>query len=295
MQPISNTDLILNPDGSIYHLHLLPGEIADTVILVGDPGRVRQVSAHFDTLEVQKENREFVTHTGMCRGKRLSVISTGIGTDNIDIVINELDALVNLDLATRLPLQNRTSLDLIRIGTSGSLNQEVPAGAVILTAVAGGLDGLYHFYEDPDHIQVPGLSRAFSDFTQWKKELADPYFIAGSESLIKTLDDPDQVKGITLSTPGFYAPQARSLRLSPFDPELIQKLNSFNYNGLRICNFEMECSALYALSSLLGHRSATICVAIANRITSDFLEDYKGAVSNLIRTVIDKLTTNAIR
>ena len=294
MQPISNTDLILNPDGSIYHLHLLPEEIADTIILVGDPDRVRQVSEHFDSLEVEKENREFVTHTGSIRGKRLSVISTGIGTDNIDIVVNELDAIANVDLTTRIPLQNRKSLNLIRIGTSGALNEDIPAGTFILTAIAGGLDGLYHFYEDSGNIQVPGLSRAFVESTHWKSQLAEPYFIAGSDSLIDKLYDTEQVKGITLSTPGFYAPQVRSVRLSPFDPQLIQKLNKFDHNGLRICNFEMECSALYALSSLLGHQAVTLCVAIANRVTSDFLEDYKGAVRNLIRTVIDKLTTDAI-
>ena len=289
MVTISHTDLILNPDGSIYHLHLLPEDIADTIILVGDPGRVKQVSSHFDRIELRKENREFVTHTGIFRGKRISVLSTGIGTDNIDIVLNEVDALVNVDLENRTINPNPKRLTLIRIGTSGALHSDIRPGAQIVTQIAGGFDGLYHFYNDPKGVTVPGLSQAFMNYTGWKRNLSEPYFIHASEKLLTLLSGQDQITGITLSTPGFYAPQVRSIRLDPFDKLLIQKLGSFSFNKLRINNFEMESSALYALSALLGHEAITICVAIANRISNAFLEDYKPAIESLITMVLDKL------
>ena len=290
MVPISNTDLILNPDGSIYHLHLLPEDIADTIILVGDPGRVKLVSSHFDQVELQKENREFVTHTGTFHGKRITVLSTGIGTDNIDIVLNELDALVNVDLEQRFVRAEKKSLNLIRIGTSGALHADIPAGTRIISRVAGGFDGLYHFYQDQTPLAVAGISESFMSFTGWKKSLPDPYFIRGSDKLFSQLSEPGQVEGITISTPGFYAPQQRSIRLSPFDNALIQKIGSFTFNEMRINNFEMESSALYALAALLGHHALTICVAIANRISMEFLEDYEPAVESLITMVLDKLT-----
>jgi uridine phosphorylase len=290
MNPISHTDLILNPDGSIYHLHLLPEDIADQIILVGDPGRVKQVSSHFDTIELEKSNREFVTHTGSYKGKRISVLSTGIGTDNIDIVLNELDALVNVDLEQRTIKSEHRSLKLIRIGTSGALHADIAPGEQIIARIAGGFDGLYHFYKDPEGINQEALANTFMVHTKWKKSLAEPYFTRGSEHLLQLLSGPGMVSGITLSTPGFYAPQQRSIRLSPFDQELITKIGSFSFEGMRINNFEMESSALYALSSLLNHQAITICVAIANRISLQFLEDYHGAVDGLITLVLDKLT-----
>ena len=290
MNPISHTDLILNPDGSIYHLHLLPGDIADQIILVGDPGRVKQVSSHFDHIELIKSNREFVTHTGSFKGKRITVLSTGIGTDNIDIVLNELDALVNVNLEQRTINSGHRSLKLIRIGTSGALHADIAPGEQIIARVAGGLDGLYHFYKDPEGINQEGLANTFMVHTKWKKSLAEPYFIKGSEHLLQLLSGPGMVSGITLSTPGFYAPQQRSIRLSPFDQELISKIGSFRFEGMRINNFEMESSALYALSALLNHQAITICVAIANRISLEFLEDYHEAVDGLITRVLDKLT-----
>ncbi len=288
--PISHTDLMLNPDGSVYHLHLVPDDLADTVLLVGDPGRVRQVSSRFDHIELKKSNREFVTHTGVCRGKRLTVISTGIGTDNIDIVLNELDALVNIDLKSRQIKHEHNSLNLIRMGTSGALHAHIEPGSTIMAKVAGGFDGLYHFYNDRDQITVPGIAAAFMGFTHWKSSLADPYFVAASGKLLEIFSTSGQVSGITLSTPGFYAPQVRSIRLSPFDDNLIQKIGAFSFNDMQINNFEMESSALYALSALLGHHAVTMCVAIANRITGEFLEDYKAAVDSLIGMVIHKLT-----
>jgi len=290
MNPISHTDLILNPDGSIYHLYLLPEDIADQIILVGDPGRVAQVSSHFDHIELKKSNREFVTHTGSYKGKRISVLSTGIGTDNIDIVLNELDALVNVNLEQRTIKSEHRSLKLIRIGTSGALHADIAPGEQIIARIAGGFDGLYHFYKDPERFNQEALANTFMVHTKWKKSLAEPYFTKGSEHLLHLLSGPGMVSGITLSTPGFYAPQQRSIRLSPFDQELVSKIGTFSFEGMRINNFEMESSALYALSALLNHQAITICVAIANRISLEFLEDYHGVVDGLITMVLDKLT-----
>lgn len=290
MGPYNNTDLILHPDGSIYHLGLLPEEIADTIILVGDPGRVEQVSSRFDTIRIRKENREFVTHTGTYGGKQISVLSTGIGTDNIDIVLNELDALVNVDLSTRSPKPNPVNLTLVRIGTSGALHSDIVPGTLLLTEIAGGFDGLYHFYQDQTGITVPGLSKAFMGFTHWDQQLAEPYFVRASDRLLRLFNGTELQAGITLSTPGFYGPQFRSLRLMPREGNLIQQLSSFSFEHLKIQNFEMESSALYALSAMLGHNAITICVAIANRVTSQFLEDYKPAVQKVIDQVLHKLS-----
>ena len=290
MKPISQTDLILNPDGSVYHLNLQPEDVAQQIILVGDPGRVVQVSKHFDRLELEKKNREFFTHTGRYKGKRITVISTGIGTDNIDIVLNELDALVNVDLKQRVPTPGHTSLNLIRIGTSGALHADLDPGAWILTRIAGGLDGLYHFYKDPDGYNQTGLAGAFMEHTGWGPNLARPYFIKGSEHLHSLLSESGTESGITLSTPGFYAPQIRSIRLDPGDPTLLSKIGSFRFEGMRIQNFEMESSALYALSGMLNHQAITICIAVANRITREFLEEYHSAVDGLIIHVLEKLT-----
>jgi len=289
---ISHTDLILNPDGSIYHLHLLPGDIADQIILVGDPGRVEQVSSHFEHIELIKSNREFVTHTGSFKGKRITVLSTGIGTDNIDIVLNELDALANVDLEKRTIKSEHRSLNLIRIGTSGALHADITPGRQIISRVAGGFDSLYHFYKDPGKLNMEDLTRAFKDHSGWKPRLSEPYFIKGSEHLYSLLSGPGMESGITISTPGFYAPQLRSIRLMPFDPELISKIGTFRFEGMRINNFEMESSALYALSALLGHQAICICVAVANRISLEFLEAYHESVDELISMVLDKLTLN---
>jgi len=292
MGTIEPTDLLLNPDGSIYHLHLMPGELADTIILVGDPGRVLQVSAHFDTIELQKENREFVTRTGTFRGKRLSVLSTGIGPDNIDIVMNEVDAVCNIDLVSREVKKTRKTLELIRIGTSGALQPDIVPGSVIVTEIAGGYDGLYHFYRDDHHLNIQELAAAFMLHTGWHRSLPEPYFIPASEQLSGRLAEPDWFRGITLSTPGFYAPQCRKLRLYPHDEDLIRKTGTFRYKGMRVANFEMESSALYALSSMMGHHALTVCAGIANRVTKAFLDEYKGVVDALIKKVLDKLTEN---
>jgi uridine phosphorylase len=292
MNTISHTDLILNADGSIYHLALKPEDISSNIILVGDPGRVALVSSFFDQVDVQKVNREFVSHTGRYRGKKISVISTGIGTDNIDIVLNELDALVNVDLETRTIRINKKRLSLVRIGTSGALHEDLEPGTQIMSRIAGGFDGLYHFYQDRDGVTLNDLRDAFIEHTHWKSSLPDPYFVKASERLLALFEEKDQASGITLSTPGFYAPQMRSIRLSPHNEKLIQKLNTFHFNQMQVTNFEMESSALYALSALLGHEAVTLCVAVANRITKEFLDDYKPAMETLIRRVLDKLTAD---
>ena len=288
-EAISPADLILNPDRSVYHLALNPGDAAETVILVGDPGRVATVSAYFDSVEIRKSNREFITHTGHYKGKRLSVISTGIGTDNIDIVLNELDALVNVDLENRCIRKEKKPLTFIRIGTTGALQSDIVPGSTIISTVAGGFDGLYHFYLDEYAVAIKDISESFIKHTGWRKSLPDPYFIHGSERLIALFSGSVPLTGITLSTPGFYAPQMRSIRLRPFDNFLIQKLETFRFNGMRINNFEMESSALYALASLMGHEAITICVAVANRITNQFSEDYKPVMESLISMVLDKI------
>jgi uridine phosphorylase len=292
MKPISHTDLILNPDGSVYHLNLLPEDLAEHIILVGDPGRVARISACFDELELKKQNREFVTHTGRYKGKRITALSTGIGTDNIDIVLNELDALVNVDLKKRIPKPVHTSLNLIRIGTSGALQPGLNPGTRILTRIAGGFDGLYHFYRDPAGHNLKDLSASFMKHTDWGTDLSKPYFIKGSERLYSLLSEQGTESGITISTPGFYAPQFRAIRLDPYDTELLSRIGSFRYEGLLVQNFEMESSALYALAALLDHQAVTVCVAIANRITLEFLEDYHSAVDGLIAHVLEKLTEN---
>lgn len=292
MGPNSHSDLILNPDGSIYHLHLLPGDIARTVILVGDPGRVKRVSNHFEKIEVRKENREFVTHTGLYKGKRITALSTGIGTDNIDIVLNELDALVNVDLENRVLKAEKTKLTLIRLGTCGALHPEIEVGSTILSQLSGGFDGLYHYYKDEHGVSQPQIASSFMKHCSWKESLPQPYFIPCSPRLADLFGEECDHRGITISTPGFYAPQVRGIRLLPYDESLIDKIESFSFEGLRINNFEMESSALYALSALMGHEALTICIAIANRISLSFLEDYKTKVDDLILNTLKTLVRN---
>lgn len=279
--------MILNQDGSIFHLHLLPEDIADTIILVGDQSRVAMVSSFFDTIEVQKQNREFITHTGVYKGKRISAVSTGIGTDNIDIVVNELDALVNIDLKNRVPKENHTQLNLIRIGTSGSLQADIPVDTPVVAKIGLGFDSLLNFYAGRENISNKELEKAFIEHTDWNKNLHRPYFVKSSEKLFKTIGK-DFVAGITISAPGFYGPQGRELRLKTADPKLNEKLQKFTYNQDRITNFEMECSAIYGLSKLLGHNALTVCSIIANRFKKEYSADYKVGVKKLVEEVLNR-------
>jgi uridine phosphorylase len=290
MQEISFTDLILNADGSVFHLHLKPGQVAENVILVGDPNRVPIVSKFFSTIEHKVSNREFITHTGVYNEKRISVISTGIGTDNIDIVVNELDALFNLDLQTRQPKKEHTTLNLIRVGTSGSIHPEIAAGFVAISAWGMGLDNLMNYYRREESAEEMCLRSYFLKNTGWNTSISRPYFVQGSKKLLALLEE-GMVKGITVTAPGFYGPQGRTLRLPLADPEMMEKLRTFSYQGDRIINFEMETSALYGLSSLLGHEAITLCALIANRASHDFLTDHSGVIENFIQRVLKRLSS----
>ncbi len=288
MNKIPESELIINPDGSIFHLHLLPEDIADTILLVGDQGRVEMVSKYFEKIELVKHNREFVTHTGTFNGKRISAISTGIGTDNLDIVINELDALVNIDLVKREVKNQLKSLNLVRIGTSGALQADIPVDSYVLSEYGLGMDGLLNFYA-ADHIYEKEITAAFIEQTGWAAPLNTPYLVKGSEQLFNKLKK-DCFTGITATACGFYGPQGRELRLKPAVDGLNEKLTAFSLGDLRVTNFEMETSALFGLSKSLGHNASTVCAIIANRIQKQFSKDYKKTVNKLIEKTLHDLT-----
>lgn len=287
---IRESELIINKDGSIFHLHLLPEDIADDIILVGDPGRVEVVASFFDTIELKKQNREFYTITGTYNNKRISVISTGIGTDNIDIVVNELDALANIDLKTRTVKKEHKALNLIRIGTSGSLQPDVNVDSFLMSKRSIGFDGLLNFYQGRNEVSDLDFEFAFKYHVQWNHLLASPYVVDASEELIKKLDGDNITKGITISAPGFYGPQGRKLRLPIIDPEINDKIESFEVQGQKITNYEMESSAIFGLSKLLGHNAITLCAIIANRPKGEYSKDYKPVIKELIKYVLEKLT-----
>jgi uridine phosphorylase len=288
MKKDKSADLMLNPDGSVYHLHLTPSEVARDIILVGDPERVCRVSSFFDAIEVRKQNREFCTHTGYLKGKRITVLSTGIGTDNIDIVLNELDALLNIDMDTGLQKEEFTTLNFIRIGTTGGMQESIPLNSFILSRMAAGFDGVLNFYQDRDKVSDLDAEEQFKAYTSWGKQLPSPYFVRSSDVLFDKLNQ-DVVSGITISAPGFYGPQCRTLRLNPSDPGLNAKINSFRYKGMRITNYEMESSALFGLASLMGHQAVSICAMIANRITGEFTKDYVPVIDKLISFTIKQV------
>jgi len=290
MEKPEKSELILNPDGSIYHLHLLPNDIATDIILVGDQGRVEVVASFFDKIELTKSNREFYTVTGTYKNKRITVLSTGIGTDNIDIVINELDALVNFDLETRTIKTEKRKLNFVRIGTSGGLQNELIAGSVLVSKTSIGFDGLLNFYADRDKICDNEFEQDLMQKLNWNKRLANTYIVDSSSELFNKIYDKSYFQGVTISSPGFYGPQGRILRLNIVDNEINNKITNYNFNGRKITNYEMESSALYGLSKLLGHEALTLCVIIANRVNKTFLNDYKPIVKKLIKEVLDNLT-----
>ena len=284
---IEASELIVNSDGSIYHLNLLPDDISDIVLLVGDPGRVNLVSGFFSKTEVKKQNREFITHTGTYKGRRITVLSTGIGTDNIDIVVNELDALVNIDLLKREIRDERKSLTLIRMGTSGALQEDVPVHTFLASEMACGFDGLLNFYSDRDKVCDNEIEAAFVNHTGWNIRLASPYFTKGNNSLVESFKEC--TKGITISAPGFYGPQGRVLRLGIIDPLINEKITTFSYGGKRITNYEMECSALYGLSNMLGHNALTVCTIIANRLRKEYSKGYKERVKEMVEMTLETI------
>lgn len=286
--PIKNSELILNPDGSVYHLNLRPEHIANTIITVGDPDRVDSVTKYFDTVEFSTHKREFHTQTGTYKGKRLSVISTGIGTDNIDIVFNELDALVNIDLKTREIKPDLTALNFIRIGTSGSIQKDIPIDSFVISEYAVGFDSLLHFY-DSAHVQDFKISEALKQQTDWFDKKSDPYVVKSSSNLLKTLSSEQTATGFTATNVGFYGPQGRILRLGIQDAALNDKLAAFDFEGKRITNLEMETSAIYGIANLLGHHALSMNAIIANRATGEFSANPKGIVDELIRYTLDKI------
>jgi uridine phosphorylase len=286
MHIIAETELILTPENKIYHLNLSKDEIADDIILVGDPDRVSVISNKFDSIEHKIQNREFVTHTGVLNGKRISAIATGIGPDNIDIVINELDALVNIDFKTRTINKKKKILNLIRLGTSGALQQDIKVDSFLVSSFGLGFDNIAHFYESEEIIEQE-MSSKYKQHASWPENLSNPYIVKASGNLLSLF--PDIKKGITATAPGFYGPQGRTLRLNPSITNLHEKMESFNYKENRITNFEMETSALYYLGQSLGHNTLTICAIIANRLTKDYSKDYKRTVEKMVDLVLKRI------
>ena len=286
--PLKASELILNADQSIYHLNILPEDLAPTVIVVGDQNRVPRVSQHFDEIEVRKSRREFITHTGWLKGKRISVLSTGIGTDNIDIVMNELDALVNIDFNTKSIKNGLTQLDIVRIGTSGAVQEDIPIDAMVLSDYAIGFDNVLHFYNNKN-LGIQEIEQAFIDHTGWPTRRSRPYVIAADPKLADSLSSSQITRGFTGTNTGFYGPQGRQLRLEIQDQEQTAKLSSFNYKGLKITNLEMESSAIFGLAKLMGHRAASMNCILANRVTGEFSQNPAAAVDNLISYTLDKL------
>jgi uridine phosphorylase len=289
MPNLSEPDLIVNDNGSVYHICMRPEDLADTVIVVGDPQRVSEISGHFTGIDHRASNREFISHTGYFNGKRITALSTGIGTDNCDIVMHELDALANFNLKTRTQNQFHRPLTIIRLGTSGTIQPDVPVNSFVLSTHAVGLDNLIYFYKGSKEIIDAGLTGAFSAYANWPEELSAPYFIRGSERLINLLS-PISIPGITVTAPGFYGPQGRFLRLPLTDPDMVAKLQDFRHDGLRIVNFEMETSAIYGLGGLMGHEAITVCAVIANRATGEYNPDHKTEVNRLIEMVLETIT-----
>ncbi len=287
---IKQSELILNPDGSIFHLHLKPENISDRIILVGDQARVDMVSSFFEKHEIEVQNREFRTVTGWYNGRRLTVISTGIGTDNIDIVVNELDALVNIDLERREIRNELKSLDIVRIGTSGGLQNDLPVNSFVVSQKSVGFDGMLEYYANRMQYCDTEFETAFRKFTGWKDSLPTPYVVDASAKLLKKFGGPEFHHGVTISAPGFYGPQGRILRLPTSMPALNGLIEQFSFNGLKITNFEMESSAIYGLSKMLGHEALTICLIIANRVTKAANENYREVMEKLVKKVLDGLT-----
>jgi len=291
MKTFAPSELIINADGSAFHLHVRPDQLADKVILCGDPGRVDTIAQHFDTKECDISSREFHTITGTYKGKRISVVSTGIGCDNCDIVVNELDALKNIDFETRTQKEKLTSLEIVRIGTCGGLQPFTPTGTFICSEKSIGFDGLLNFYAGRNEVCDLEFEKAFTKHMNWNPQLCAPYVINNSPEMLDRIYDPSKgmVKGVTIACGGFYGPQGRELRIPLADPTQNEKVESFEYNGYRITNFEMESSAIAGLSALLGHRALTVCMVIANRWAKEMNTEYKNTIDNLIQIVVDRI------
>ena len=289
MRRFEESELILNQDGSVFHLHIKPEQLAHKVILVGDPGRVSLVASHFTDIEMEVQSREFHSITGKYQGKRITVASTGIGCDNIDIVVNELDALANIDFATRTEKAEKTSLEIVRIGTCGGLQEYTPVGTFIVSEKSIGFDGLLNFYAGRNEVCNLALEDTFTKHMHWNPQLCAPYVIEADEELTNRIGGDDMVHGITIACGGFYGPQGRQLRIPLADPDQNAKVESFEYEGMHITNFEMESSALAGLSKLLGHKATTCCMVIANRLIKEANTGYKSTIDNLIKEVLERI------
>ena len=285
----AESELIINGDGSIFHLHVKPEQLADKVILVGDPGRVSLVASHFDSQECDIESREFHTITGTYRGKHISVVSTGIGCDNIDIVLNELDALANIDFKTRTEKEQLRKLTLVRIGTCGGLQEYTPVGTFIASEKSIGFDGLLNFYSGRNDVCDLPFEEAFKQHMQWNPQLCAPYVIDADKETLERIAGNEMVRGVTIACGGFFGPQGRELRIPLADPKQNEKVESFEYTGHRITNFEMESSALAGLARLMGHKAVTCCMVIANRRAKNVNANYKNSIDELIKLVLERI------
>jgi uridine phosphorylase len=289
MKLFPSSELLINADGSIFHLHLKSEQVADTILLVGDPGRVDTIAAYLQNIECRVSNREFVTVTGWYKDKRISVVGTGIGTDNIDIVINELDALANIDLETRTEKASKKQLTFIRIGTCGGMQPYLPVGSFLISDKSIGFDGVLNFYAGRDEVCDPDFEKAFCDHMRWPSQLAAPYVVSADPELVERIGKCDMHRGVTISANGFYGPQGRELRIPLAKPDMNALLESFSYGDHRITNYEMESSAVAGLSALLGHKAMTVCVVIANRLAKEAKTDYQTAMRTLIEKVLERL------
>ncbi len=287
---IAESELIINSDGSIFHLHIRPEQLAKNVILVGDPGRVAMFKPYFETLECEGASREFVWATGTYHGSRITALSTGIGTDNIDIVMTELDALANIDFSTREVKKEHTTLNIVRLGTCGALQPEIPLGSFVLSHISIGFDGLMNWYAGREEITDTAMEEAFMKHMNWPKELPTPYFVKASEKLIELFED-STVRGMTISSPGFYGPQGRVVRQQLAMPNMLEDIESFRYEDRKITNFEMEGSAIAGIARHLGHEATTVCCVIAHRYLKDANTDYKPRVAQLVKLVLDKVSS----
>lgn len=289
MKHFPPSELIVNADGSIFHLHLKPEQLADNVILVGDPGRVALVADYFDTQECSVSSREFKTITGTYKGKRISVISTGIGTDNIDIVMNELDALANIDLEQRIEKQQFRQLTIVRIGTSGGMQPDIPLGSFLISEKSVGFDGMLNFYAGRNAVCDLAFEQALTTHLVWNTQLAAPYVVDADTELVNRIGQQDMLRGVTISANGFYGPQGRVLRLNLADMQLNDKIESFRYQQYKITNYEMEGSAIAGLAKMMGHKAMTVCCIIANRRVEAANTDYKPYIEKLVTTVLDRI------
>lgn len=285
------SELLINSDGSVFHLHIKPEQLADKVILVGDPGRVSLLASHFENIEMEVESREFKSITGSYKGKRITVVSTGIGCDNIDIVMNELDALANIDFKTRYEKDEHRELSLVRIGTCGGLQPNTPVGTFVVSEKSMGFDGLLNFYAGRNAVCDLAMEKAFINHMGWTGNMCQPYpyVIDANKELIERIDKGDMVKGVTIAAGGFFGPQGRELRIPLADPNQNEKIEKFEYNGYKITNFEMESSALAGLSRLMGHKAMTVCMVIANRLIKEANTGYKSTIDELIKKVVERI------